>query len=260
MEKEERQTVNSQSAALLEWNAFNVALGFLSILPAFYRGELNRDAVTASLKWYPLIGFALGAILYGVGMLLPFPSLVSAALLLIFSIALTGALHIDGLADCADAWVGGHGNKERTLTIMKDPSSGPMAVTAVVGLLLLKFTIYVELIVLEAFAVLIIAMFLSRMAILCLVISTRYVGEGVMGEALSRASNTLLWGSLFIWTGLFVIALPVSESVTTLSALILVTALARYLMVRRIGGFTGDCAGALIEVSEVAILLVGLVI
>ena len=45
----------------------------------------------------------------------------------------------DGLADSADAWVGGLGDRERTLAIMKDPRSGPMGVTAVVLVLLLKF-------------------------------------------------------------------------------------------------------------------------
>ena len=53
-------------------------------------------------------------------------------------IALTGGLHLDGLADSADAWVGGFGDRARTLEIMKDPRSGPAGVTAIVSLLLLK--------------------------------------------------------------------------------------------------------------------------
>lgn len=260
MGEEEIQTDSSPSTVLLEWNAFNVALGFLSTLPTLSKGELDEDAITASLKWYPLVGLLLGAILLVVGSLLPFPSLVSAALLLILSIALTGALHLDGLADCADAWVGGHGNKEKTLAIMKDPSSGPMAVAAVVGLMLLKFTVYVELVTLDLFVVLVVAMFISRLAVLCLIVTTRYVGEGLMGDALSRTSNTRLWSSLLIWIGLFVLALPIFESVTTLFALIFVIVLLRHLMMRRIGGFTGDCAGALIEITEVTILLVGIAI
>lgn len=50
---------------------------------------------------------------------------------------ITGGLHLDGLADTADAWVGGQGDRDRTLAIMKDPRSGPIAI-AVIVLLLLK--------------------------------------------------------------------------------------------------------------------------
>ncbi|WP_173644308.1 adenosylcobinamide-GDP ribazoletransferase, partial [Xanthomonas citri] len=64
--------------------------------------------------------------------------LLGAALLLSAWVWLTGALHLDGLADTTDAWVGGMGERRRTLAIMKDPASGPMAVTAVVLVLLLK--------------------------------------------------------------------------------------------------------------------------
>lgn len=247
------------SSALLEWNAFNLALGFLSILPSFQRGEFSENAITASLKWYPLIGLLLGAVLFGIGSMMPFSSMVSAALLLIIAIALTGALHIDGLADCADAWVGGHGNKEKTLAIMKDPASGPIAVAAVMGLLILKYALYVEIMVMESFSAIVLAMFASRLAVLLLIATTRYVGEGVMGDALARSSSTLLWSSLLIWVGLLFLALPVVDSAATLIALVLGTMFLRFLMMQRIGGFTGDCAGALIEISEVTILLVALV-
>jgi adenosylcobinamide-GDP ribazoletransferase len=56
---------------------------------------------------------------------------VAAALVLILWVWSTGALHLDGLADSADAWVGGLASRERTLEIMKDPRSGPAAVTAI---------------------------------------------------------------------------------------------------------------------------------
>ena len=66
--------------------------------------------------------------------------LLQAALLLALWVALTGALHLDGLADSADAWLGGFGDPARTLEIMKDPRSGPVAVVVLVLLLLLKFS------------------------------------------------------------------------------------------------------------------------
>jgi adenosylcobinamide-GDP ribazoletransferase len=65
--------------------------------------------------------------------------MLHAALLLTVWVLLSGGLHLDGLADSADAWLGGFGDRERTLTIMKDPRSGPIAVVVLVLVLLLKF-------------------------------------------------------------------------------------------------------------------------
>ena len=74
------------------------------------------------------------------------PLLLHAALLLTAWVLLSGGLHLDGLADSADAWLGGFGDRERTLTIMKDPRSGPIAVVTLGLVLLLKFTALVALI------------------------------------------------------------------------------------------------------------------
>ncbi len=64
--------------------------------------------------------------------------MLRAVLLLFVWVVVTGGLHIDGLADMADAWIGGQGDADRTLEIMKDPQCGPSAVVAVVLLLLAK--------------------------------------------------------------------------------------------------------------------------
>lgn len=64
--------------------------------------------------------------------------MVIAALMLTVWVLVTGGLHFDGLADSADAWLGGQGNTTRTLEIMKDPRSGPAAIVLVALVLLLK--------------------------------------------------------------------------------------------------------------------------
>ena len=60
-------------------------------------------------------------------------------MLLAVWVLLTGALHLDGVADCADAWVGGFGDREKTFQILKDPRSGPIAVVVLVLVLLVKW-------------------------------------------------------------------------------------------------------------------------
>src|SRR5690606_5510087 len=112
--------------------------------------------------------------------------LLLAALLLAIWVGLTGALHLDGLADTVDAWIGGYGDRERTLAIMKDPRSGPMAVVALVLLLLLKFAALVVLLESGADAALWLALLMGRSALLGLFLTTSYVREGGLGTALAE--------------------------------------------------------------------------
>jgi len=145
----------------------------------------GQDSVARSLAWYPLVGLILGALLWGLAAMLAAgaaPSLLSAALLLAAWVALTGALHLDGLADTADAWLGGLGDRERTLAIMKDPCAGPAGVVAVVLVLLLKFAALAALATAPQPALLL-APVLARMALTALFLTTPYVRPGGIGLA-----------------------------------------------------------------------------
>ncbi|RBD43005.1 adenosylcobinamide-GDP ribazoletransferase, partial [Xanthomonas oryzae] len=114
------------------------AVGFLTRMPVPGWVFARPGAQARSLLWYPLVGVLIGAVLSALAWCLrDVAPLLGAALLLSSWVWLTGALHIDGLADTADAWVGGMGDRMRTLAIMKDPTSGPMALAAVVLALLL---------------------------------------------------------------------------------------------------------------------------
>jgi adenosylcobinamide-GDP ribazoletransferase len=113
------------------------------------------------------------------------PLLLHAALLLTVWVLLSGALHLDGLADSADAWLGGFGDRERTLTIMKDPRSGPIAVVTLVLVLLLKFAALLALIEQQHALALIIVPLLGRSALLGLFLTTPYVRAGGLGQALA---------------------------------------------------------------------------
>lgn len=104
---------------------FWIALQFLSSLPIILPGMPKPQELGRSLLFYPLVGVLFGAVLWGVSALLAgIPLMLHAALLLTVWVLLSGGLHLDGLADSADAWLGGFGDRERTLTIMKDPRSG----------------------------------------------------------------------------------------------------------------------------------------
>jgi adenosylcobinamide-GDP ribazoletransferase len=232
-----------------------VAVGFLTRLPVPAGVLSDKHAQAASLAWYPLVGLLLGSLLCAFAWLLhglAVPSLLSSALLLAAWVALTGALHLDGLADSADAWIGGLGDRERTLEIMKDPRCGPAGVTALILLLLLKFTALASLST-SAWPALLLAPVLARTSLTAAFLWMPYVRRGGLGAALASAPRdscrialvaTAAFCLLFGWRGALAVA-----------AAAVVGFAWRRACIARLGGFTGDTAGALAEMTEVAVLV-----
>lgn len=234
---------------------FLIALQFLTSLPVRLDGMPEPHAVGRSLLYYPLVGLLLGAMLWLVGTVLENASApLLAALLLTGWVALTGGLHLDGLADSADAWLGGFGDRERTLAIMKDPRSGPIAVVVLVLLLLLKFVALWTLLAADQRLALLLAPLLGRSALLGLFLTTSYVRPGGLGQALAEqmprdTSRIVLGGVVLVCLALG------SNGWLALAAAVGVGWLLRRAMCRRIGGTTGDTAGALLELVECAVLV-----
>ena len=232
-----------------------IALQFLTRLPVSLPGIPTPEQVGRSLLWYPLVGLLLGLLLWGAHLLLGQTSAVlQAAIILALWVGLSGGLHLDGLADTADAWVGGFADRERTLAIMKDPRSGPIAVVVLALLLLLKFAALFTLLQAGQGIYLLLLPWLGRSLLPLLLTTTPYVRVGGLGQALVDhlprgqlpwvLGVHLLGMLLFGWMGLLALA----------TALLLFIWLRRALL-RRLGGTTGDTAGALVELGECAVLL-----
>ncbi len=232
-----------------------IALQFLSSLPLQLPRMPTPEEQGRSLLCYPLVGLLFGLLLLAAAWLLEgAPPALAAALLLTLWVALSGALHLDGLADSADAWLGGLGDRERTLAIMKDPRSGPMAVVALVLLLLLKFAALLALLEAGQWLALLLVPLLARASLLGLFLGTPYVRAGGLGAAMAahlpRTAGRrvlLLSGAACLlagWSGLLAVAAALG-----------VHLLLRRQLLRRLGGTTGDTAGALLELSECALLV-----
>ncbi len=233
-----------------------IAVQFLTVVPVRLNTAPSTLAAARSLLYYPLVGLCIGTLLAAVGWLLgDTPSLLGAAVLLAAWAAITGALHLDGLADTADAWVGGHGDRDKTLSIMKDPCSGPVAVVTLVLVLLLKFAALAQLLAHGAWSLIVLAPVIGRTAPLPLFLTTPYVGGQGLGSAfaarLPRRAVILMLAATLIAA---VVALGIAAA-WVLACATAVFAVLRRLMLRRIGGTTGDTAGALIEIVETAVLL-----
>jgi adenosylcobinamide-GDP ribazoletransferase len=237
---------------------FLLALQFLTCLPVSLKTAPTPADWGRSVLAYPLIGLLIGLMLAGLQRLLGHADpLLQAALLTAAWALITGGLHLDGLADSADAWVGGHGDRERTLAIMKDPRSGPAGVSTLVLTLLLKFAALAALLKAgpgSPWPALLFAPLLGRSALVALLLTTPYVRPGGMGSALAaqlpRAAALLMLlmaaaGALFAG----------KRGWLALSVALASWWLLRWLMVRRLGGATGDTLGAAVELTEVAVVV-----
>lgn len=235
---------------------FWIALQFLSSLPIRLPGMPAPHALGRSLLFYPLVGLLFGSILWACNWLLSgAPLLLHAALLLTVWVVLSGALHLDGLADSADAWLGGFGDRERTLTIMKDPRSGPIAVVTLVLVLLLKFAALLALIEQGHGVVLIIVPLMGRAALLGLFLTTPYVRAGGLGQALADHLPRKAGWQVLAASAVACVLIAGPGGVLAVVLATLMFAWLRQVMLRRLGGTTGDTAGALLELLEMAVLV-----
>jgi adenosylcobinamide-GDP ribazoletransferase len=235
---------------------FWIAVQFLSSLPVRLPGMPAPQALGRSLLFYPLVGLLFGAILWALNGLLPgTPLLLHAALLLCVWVLLSGALHLDGLADSADAWLGGFGDRERTLTIMKDPRSGPIAVVTLVLVLLLKFAALLALIEQQHSVFLIIVPLIGRAALLGLFLTTPYVRAGGLGQALADHLPRVAGRWVLLGSAVACVLIAGLSGVFAVTLAVLVFVWLRQVMLRRLGGTTGDTAGAMLELLEVAVLV-----
>lgn len=232
-----------------------IALQFLSSLPLQLPRMPSPEEQGRSLLCYPLVGLLFGVLLLGCAWLLEdAPQALAAALLLALWVALSGALHLDGLADSADAWLGGLGDRERTLEIMKDPRSGPMAVVVLVLLLLLKFAALLALLQAGEWLALLLAPLLARASLLGLFLTTPYVRAGGLGAAMAAHLPRDAGWRVLLLTGAACL-LAGWSGVLAVAAALAVYLLLRRQLLRRLGGTTGDTAGALLELSECAVLV-----
>jgi adenosylcobinamide-GDP ribazoletransferase len=241
-----------------------IAVQFLTCFPIrFERPPLPRE-VGLSLLWYPAVGLLVGLLLWATALLLSrVSSPLVAAIVLAVWVSATGALHLDGFADTVDAWAGGRSDRERTLAIMKDPCSGPVAVAAVVCLLLLKFGALSVLCGngassgVHVACVYILPPVLARAAVPLLFAQTPYARAQGIGADLAQYQSRPGGRAVAASTGLSAIVVGGWSGLWATAVTAMAYLLLRRAFVRRLGGMTGDCAGAMIEVIEALTLVAG---
>jgi len=234
-----------------------VALQFLTQIPVVFKQYPDDRTVAASLVFYPWVGALIGGCLVLVAVVFSYfwptlPSFFSAALILSIWVLLTGALHLDGLADTCDAWLGGIGSKERTLAIMKDPCSGPIAVVVLFCTLLLKLSAIVSIIEADRLSLLLIAPMMARSVLPALLLCTPYVRVQGIGQVLKKYGSKT---SVFISS---LVALAIASAIGYLLVGLIAIAMSiliRHIALKRLSGLTGDIAGASVEIVESVVII-----
>ena len=234
---------------------FWIALQFLTVLPINLKTMPNAKQNGQAILFYPFVGLLIGLILFALSLVLAkLPILLIASIILVLWIWLTGGLHLDGLADTADAWVGGFGDPERTLKIMKDPTCGPIGVLSLIIVCLLKFAALYVLIEQHLNVFLVLVPMLGRSVALFLFLTTTYVRDKGLGRSMTDFLPKAISWIVFVIT-LSLLYLFKWYGLAVLISFLLSVVYLRFIFIKRIGGVTGDTIGAAIELLETNTLI-----
>lgn len=260
-----------------EINLFLIAVSFFTRLPVTRWVDFQEHYLNQAARYFPWVGWVIGA-LTAIALLLfgqIFPMTLAVLLSTGLGILLTGAFHEDGFADTCDG-MGGGWTKVQVLTIMKDSRLGTYGATGLFFMLGLKCVALASLPLEVAAIALLFGHVVSRYVATTLLRTMVYVQDIDKSKSKPLATQlsdralviaTLSLTPLLLLLPLLMPMLPVSPVSTSAGNLVLALLLvcgglwwlASAYFKHRIGGYTGDCLGALQQVSEVAVYLVLLI-
>ncbi|MFT7601503.1 MAG: adenosylcobinamide-GDP ribazoletransferase [Acidimicrobiales bacterium] len=224
------------------------ALAFLTVVGR------SRAPGARTLPWFPMVGATVGATMAMVhwGAHQVWTPLVAGALVVTADLALTGALHLDGLADSADGLLP-HMNRDRRLAVMAEPESGVFAVAVVVTILMIRWSLLADPAVEPLAFVAVWA--ISRTAAAVVPSLVPYARPAGLVAPFLAGSHRLL-GLWVIPATATLVAIGGAIGAAAVVASMIAAGGVVALALRRLGGFTGDILGAVILVSETMALLV----
>ena len=242
------------------------AIQFLTVIPfpkSFTGGEKELEKC---MPFFPVVGLLIGIIIAAFDHVMGFifPPLPASVMTVIAMTAISGGLHMDGLADTADGFFSAR-PRERVLEIMRDSRTGVMGVLAVVFVIVLKVSVLISLFPPLRPGIIVLMPLAGRCSFVVMMTALPYVRrEGGLATAFGVGKSWLnvLWTSAFLlaagwlaghWMGL----------AASFSALLMAAMFSVYCF-RKIGGYTGDTLGAGCEITEIipaiaALALMGIV-
>lgn len=238
--------------------SFITALQFLTRIHLVRQENLTVEDFGRSTRFFPLVGAVLGCLSLLAALvclaLLGLQSYTAKAVLVLLPLVLMGGLHADGFMDTVDGLFSGR-SRERMLEIMKDSRAGSFGVVAFVSILLLDWSLLLDL----PAPVLLIAVFvmpvIGRMAMLFAVAHFPYARPSGMGQAFSEAADRRAVVIGLVTSLVFVAPWGIAAIAALLAGLAFAFLFGRY-ATARLGGLTGDVYGAIELMTETLVLIV----
>jgi len=235
-----------------------IGLLFSTRLPLPHPASIGGAEVARASWALPVIGALiglLGALVYWLACRFGLPPLLGAGLALAMTLAVTGCLHEDGLADTFDGFGGGT-DRDRKLEIMRDSRIGTYGACALALSLVLRVGALASLARPVWVALALIAAHAGARAVMPLFLRVVPPArpDGLSAGA-GRPPQTGAMVAALLGFAILLFGLGVARSAAALLLLLVVLAVMRRLCLQQIGGQTGDVAGALEQISEIAILL-----
>jgi adenosylcobinamide-GDP ribazoletransferase len=258
-------------AAGTRLRGLRLATQFLTRLPVRRLEEYSPLELSRSALWFPAVGLGLGIVTLLPAAIPGQQPLLTAALGVLAWAWMSGALHLDGLADLTDALAASHRDPDRFLAVLSDPHAGTFGVVSVVLVLLLKTAALGSLARLPLLPLLlaphglIVDVVAPSGASLCAValvpawarlgplLWRRWLRPLKSGQGERFAQHPLHAGWIVAWMAALLAASALLAPV--LCAAPLVIAAWGYWLKRRVGGMSGDCLGAGIEVCETVLII-----
>jgi adenosylcobinamide-GDP ribazoletransferase len=234
--------------------SIRIAFSFLTRLPFHAPADIGIGDIGRSAAWFPFVGLVIGGVTAGGYYLFAafFPPLLAAVLAIILWVALTGGLHLDGLADCCDGLLAA-ASAQRRIEIMHDPRLGTFGGVGLVLALLLKTSALAALPPHFALIALVLAAVLGRWMVLPLALQPAARASGLgAGFAAGVKPATLILAAVLPLT---LVAVGGWRAAAALLIVHLLGLGIGYLARMRLGGLTGDVYGLVIELSELCVLL-----
>lgn len=234
-----------------------IAFQFLTIIPLPFRFRCENEDLGRSTAFFPIVGFAIGGLLAGANWLIS-PWIVRPlcdALLITLLTLITGALHLDGMADVCDG-LAARGGRERFLAVMKDSQVGAVGAVGLVLVLLLKWQALAAVPPELKWQALVLFPVLARFGqVLAMTGASRARQDG-LGASFSLGTGGTSLFIAFATAGAAVFFLLGPKGILPLAAVCLLTCAGRMFFQRKLGGLTGDTIGCISELNEILALVV----
>ncbi len=230
-------------------------LSFLTILP-LPKSLIRMDDFKAYYSFFPVIGIIVGVIaaICGYFMGLLFPPFLASVMAIVIIIKITGAIHLDGLADTADGFLSAR-PKEKILEIMKDSRIGVMGAVILISVIIIDMTALSS--SGQYFTLsLLFAPFCARIGVAFIPLLIGCARPGGLGDTLcvkAGLTTCLLWACVCS-----LVSYMVGGSRLLLATLVvyLINIIIAFYARRKIGGYTGDVLGAAVEIGQMWFFLV----